>query len=105
MDPGKLNRQVTIKSRTAARNAIGEVETGWATHRQAWANIRNLRGTEAIRSDRPVSEVTTSIRLRYCTDLNAGMRIEAGGVVYEIEAVLPDEGQRQWTDLACKVVR
>ena len=105
MDPGQLNRFVTIKTRAAGRNAIGEIQTTWVTLRQAWANIRHQRGMEALRSDRPVSEVGTSIRLRYCTDLDAGMRVEFGSTVYEIEAVLPDEQQRTWTDLVCKAVR
>lgn len=69
-----------------------------------WANIRHLSGSESIRSDRPVSEVKASIRVRYRDDLTAGMRVVHGGSTYEVEAVLADLVGRQHLDLVCSLV-
>ena len=47
--------------------------------------------------------VQASIRLRHRTGIHSGMRVVSGGATYNILAVLPDEAQRQHTDLVCEV--
>lgn len=104
-DPGRLNRRVSIMVPSIATDAIGQPLGTWTELRKAWADIRHPRGLEAIAADKVASEVQASIRLRYCTDVDAGMRLVHGGTTYHVDAVLPDETGRQWVDLACKVVR
>lgn len=103
-DPGRLNRLVSIRVPSATTDAAGQPLDTWAELRQAWADIRHPRGLEAIRSDKPTSEVQASIRLRHCTDVNAGMRLVHAGTTYHVDAVLPVGSRRQWVDLVCKVV-
>lgn len=103
-DPGRLNRLVSIRVPSTATDAAGQPLDAWTELRQAWASIRLPGGLEAIRADKPTSELQASIRLRYCTDMHAGMRLHQGATVYQIDAVLPDQEQRKWTDLVCRVV-
>lgn len=103
-DPGRLNRRVSIMVPSTATDAIGQPLPGWTELRKAWADIRHPRGLESIGGDKVASEVQASIRVRYCTDVTAGMRVHHGAVVYHVDAVLPDEAGRQWTDIVCKQV-
>ena len=43
----------------------------------------------------------TSIRIRWRTDIEAGMRVVHGMAVYVIGAVLPDHAGRVFVDLVC----
>lgn len=105
MQAGRLSTLVTIQHKTAGVDAIGQpLPENWATLRQEWANVRHQSGAEAIKAGAVVSVVQASIRVRWCTDLTAGMRVLAGGVVYEIRAVLPEMGRREYVDLVCELI-
>jgi SPP1 family predicted phage head-tail adaptor len=101
-DPGALNRMVQIQQRTSVPDDIGQPQDVWVSVAAVWASIRQPRGLEAVRADKPASEVQTSIRVRYRTNVDAGMRVLHGASVYHVEAVLQDDAGRQWTDLVCK---
>lgn len=103
-DPGRLNRLVSIRAQISTADAIGQPLDTWVEVAQAWADIRHPRGLQALLADKPTSEVQASIRIRYRWDITAGMRIHHGTSVYHIDAVLPDEGRRQWVDFACTLV-
>jgi SPP1 family predicted phage head-tail adaptor len=104
MDPGNLNRRVTIQRPDTGVDALGQPVGTWSDVAQVWASIINKSGLQALRADQPVSIVQSSIRIRYRADLTAAMRVMHGATVYEIVAVLPEEAGRQWTDLVCQVV-
>lgn len=102
---GRLNRRVTIQRRGIAQDDAGQpVQGDWVDFTHVWADIKHKSGLEAVRSDMPASVVNASIRIRYRTDLDATMRVLYGGVVYGIQAVLPDEAGREFVDLVCQVV-
>lgn len=101
---GNLNRRVTIQSRQAGQDAIGQPLTTWQTAATVWASIRHTSGMEAIKSGADVSVVKASIRIRYRTGIDAGMRVTHGTTVYDIKAVLPD-GRREFLDLVCESAR
>jgi SPP1 family predicted phage head-tail adaptor len=101
---GTLNRLVTLLSRTAGQDALGQPMTTWSTAATVWANIRSLSGVEAIKSGADVSTVKASIRIRWRTGVDAGMRVANGADTYDIKAVLPD-GRRQYIDLVCELVK
>lgn len=104
MDPKRLNQRVTIEKTVDAKDALGQILPGWATHAVVWADIRHQSGVEAIKADAPVSTVKASIRIRYRTDLNAGMRVSYGAAAYNITAVLPD-ARKKFVDLVCEMAK
>lgn len=104
MQAGSLNSKITIQRKTAAADAWGTPEPqGWEDVAKVWSNVRHQSGSESIRAGADVSIVRASIRIRWRTGIDAGMRVLHVGQVYDIEAVLPGVG-RQHVDLVCRVL-
>jgi SPP1 family predicted phage head-tail adaptor len=61
-------------------------------------------GLEAIKAGASVSVVQASIRVRYRAGITAGMRIVHNLQAYNITAVMPDVGGREYVDLVAEVV-
>lgn len=101
MEAGKLNRRLRIEQRGEATDEGGSVIDGWTEVATVWANVRTLNGREFAVGGGQASQVTASIRIRYRTDLTAGMRAICDGIVFNIVAVLPDVARREHVDLAC----
>lgn len=104
MQAGRLNRRCTLQAPGTATDELGQPIPGWTDVALVWASIRHLSGVEAIKADAVTSTVKASIRIRYRTGLNAGMRVVHGAQVYSIEAVMPDVGGREFVDLVAEVV-
>lgn len=104
MRAGELRDRITIQRKTAAADAWGTPEPqGWEDVAKVWSNVRHQSGSESIRAGADVSIVRASIRIRWRTGIDAGMRVLHVGQVYDIEAVLPGVG-RQHVDLVCRVL-
>ncbi len=105
MRAGDLNRRITIQRHGTSEDEWGTpLPAGWVDVCRPWASIRNLSGLGVIRADAQTAVVKTSIRIRYRTDVAAGMRVLHGTTVCDIKAVLPDEARREFVDLVCEVV-
>lgn len=104
MGAGSRNSLVLIQRPGEERDAAGQPIDSWKPVAKVWANIRNRTGAQALRADKPVSTVQSSVRIRRRTDVEAGMRVYFGTTIYEIRAVLPDEESRERVDLVCEVV-
>jgi SPP1 family predicted phage head-tail adaptor len=104
MQAGSLNRRCTLQSPSQSVDELGQPIPGWTDVATVWASIRHLSGVEAIKAGAVTSTVKASIRIRYRTVLNAGMRVVHGAQVYSIEAVMPDVGGREFVDLVAEVV-
>lgn len=101
---GQLRDRIKIQRRTDGVNEVGEpLPDGWEDYVSLWANVRHPSGSEAIRSGADTSTVKASVRVRWRTDLTAGMQMVHMGKNYDIEAVLPGF-DRKWTDLLCQLV-
>lgn len=103
MRAGPLRNLVTIQRPATGQDDIGQPVTTWTDVATVWANIAHKSGLETIKADAPVSEVQASIRIRYRTDIDAGMRVTFGSTHYDIRAVMPDSTGREFTDLVCIV--
>lgn len=99
---GSLSTPLTIQSPNTATDPLGQPIEGWTDVAVVWGDVRHLSGTESIKAGAVTSSVNASIRIRYRTDLNAGMRVLAGSATFEISAVLPDMQRREHVDLVCK---
>lgn len=105
MRPGLLNTRVAVQQQSTTQDALGQPVQSWATFATLWANVRHTSGVEAIKSDTIASVVRASIRVRYRADLTAAMRVVHGSTTYNIVAVLPDVGGKEYVDLACEVLQ
>ena len=100
----KLTTRIAIERRTSAQDEWQQpIPDAWAPVAMLWGNVRHLSGSEAIKADAVTSTVRASIRIRWRTGIDAGMRVKVGAAVYEIKAVLPEMARREHVDLVCEV--
>lgn len=109
MDSRRLNRKVLIQHLVDGQDDIGQPAQTWtnlitAGDGKVWADIKHLSGIEAIKAGAEAAVRKASIRIRYRTDVTEAMRVVHGSTVYQIKAVLPDEGARDRMDLQCEVI-
>ena len=104
MQAGRLNRRCVLQRPSQDVDELGQPIPGWTDIATLWADIRMKSGLESIKAGAPVSVVPASIRIRYRSGVNAGMRVVHNLVAYEIKAVMPDVSGRVFLDLACEVV-
>lgn len=104
MNPGSLNRRITIQKQTSARNAEGVASKEWEPVTTVWAGIEYLRGREYFQAASINSEVTARIRIRYRQGLTAHMRVVYGERIFEIINVFDIEEKHREIHLMCKEV-
>ena len=104
MQAGLLNRRVTLQAPGTTQDELGQPIPGWTDVATVWADIRMKSGLESIKAGASVSVVQASIRVRYRAGITAGMRIVHNLVAYNITAVQPDVGGREYVDLVAEVV-
>ncbi|WP_438391083.1 phage head closure protein [Caballeronia sp. DA-9] len=110
MRAGDLNRRVRIERNGGGFDDLGQPIEGWTTVVETWCNVKMLTGKETLTSDADVANASASIRIRYRTDIDNGMRAvvlkyvdgqPVDDVVFNILAPLPNVASREYTDLAC----
>lgn len=104
MQAGRLSRRCVLQASGTATDELGQPIPGWTDVATVWADIRLKSGLEAIKAGAPVSTVQASVRVRYRAGITAGMRIVHNLQAYNIVAVMPDIGGREFVDLVCEVV-
>ena len=96
-----LSRRVRLQKAVAAQDSLGESIRSWVDVAEVWVDIRYLNGKEYLAAQIEVSKASVSMRIRWRTDVDAGMRVLHGSDIYNIEAVLPDMQGRVHLDLVC----
>ena len=104
MQAGRLNRRCTLQQPGTTTDALGQPVPGWTDVATVWGDIRMKSGLESIKAGASVSVVQASIRVRYRAGITAGMRVVHNLTAYNITAVQPDVGGREFVDLVCEVV-
>ncbi len=104
MQAGLLNRRVTLQAPGTTQDELGQPIPGWTDVAAVWADIRMKSGLESIKAGAPVSVVQASIRVRYRAGITAGMRLTHNLQAFNIVAVMPDVGGREFVDLVCEIV-
>lgn len=104
MQAGRLSSRCTLQQPGTATDELGQPIPGWTDVATLWADIRMKSGLEAIKAGATVSVVQASIRVRYRAGITAGMRVVHNLTNYNITAVMPDVGGREFVDLVCEVV-
>ena len=104
MQAGRLNRRCVLQTPGTAQDELGQPIPGWTDVATVWGDVRLRSGLESVKAGAVVSTVQASVRIRYRTGINAGMRVLVDSVPYEVLAVQPDVGGREYVDLVCQVV-
>lgn len=102
MQIGKLRNYVSLQRAGEVQDGNGEMIPGWPEVIKLWADIRFQTGLQAVNADAQTSIAKVSIRIRQRAGVVATMRIvDAAGVIYSIDAVLPNKQSREFMDLVC----
>ena len=99
-----LNQRVNIEQRTSQQDELGQPLESWTLVAAVWASVKHQSGLSAIKGDADVSTVKASIRIRYRTGIDAGMRVISGSETYDIRAILPNRAEG-FTDLVCEATK
>jgi SPP1 family predicted phage head-tail adaptor len=75
MNAGELDTRITIQRRQSGRDSVGQPVETWTDVCTCWASVKTPIGMEAIRAGASVATTLVSIRIRYRTGLDAGMRV------------------------------
>lgn len=110
MKTGDLNRSITIQAKQAGQDAAGQPVNTWTDVATVWANIKGETGMASIRKTLPRDGVAMSLdaysfRIRFLTEIVAGMRVLYEGATFDILQVRMDYAGRIWTDLVCEAGR
>lgn len=110
MRAGPLNRRVRIERNGGGQDEAGQPIEGWIEVATVWAGVLMLSGKETAQANAEVGSATGSIRIRYRTDIDNGMRAvllkfvngqPVDDVIFNILQPLPNVASREYTDLAC----
>ncbi|WP_241560816.1 phage head closure protein [Bordetella avium] len=104
MKAGPLRNKVQILRQEQVRAGGGQVVGQWVEYAKVWANFQRLSGLGTIKADADVSLIKASVRIRFRSDVDDTMRVQHGGVVYEVKAVLPDVAHREHIDLVVQSI-
>lgn len=104
MQAGRLSRRCTLQAPGTTTDALGQPIPGWTDVATVWGDVRLRSGLESIKAGASVSVVQASIRVRYRAGITAGMRVVHNLQAFNIVAVMPDVGGREYVDLVCEVV-
>ena len=99
-----LNQRVNIEQRNGSQDELGQPIETWAIVAAVWASVKHVSGLSAIKGDADVSTVKASIRIRYRTGIDAGMRVVCGSDIYDIRAILPNRAEG-FADLVCEATK
>jgi len=102
MNPGRLNRRVTLQSQTVSRDAVGQAKSVWTDAATVWAAVLPLRGKEYFESAKVNSEITVRIIIRYRADVKPSWRAIAGGDSYDIVEIINPAAGNIELQLLCK---
>lgn len=94
-----LNRRMTLEAQTLTPDGGGGYTTGWYTIATIWASIEPVSGGDVFGPDASEARVKYRVTLRRRSDVLAGMRVNDGGRLFAIHAVLDDVPQSQFLPL------
>ena len=93
MRAGPLRHHCTLMQSQQIKRPGGGFTESWVELRKLWAEIAIPTGRIAVVADQLQAVVSAEIRVRYRSDVVAGMRIVSKTQTYLIAAPLPDNDQ------------
>lgn len=101
MRAGRLDRRVTLQSRTLAQDAAtGQNVETWSDLATVWASKRDVRGREFIAAQGTNADADTVFEIRYMPGLSVLNRLVYDGVTHDIVHVA-EIGRREGLQLVC----
>lgn len=101
MDPGVLNRQITIQQYTASRDSYGGEVQAWSDVATSWAQKVHRTSREFFAAQKVNAETTDIFIIRFRSGIIAKMRVIFDGKTYDIIGANDPDGSRRELHLIC----
>lgn len=102
MTAGQLRERVTIQQAVETPDGGGGSSIDWQDVATVWAEVRPLSGRERLQAQQLESAVNYRIRIRFRSDITAGMRLVWRDQVMNIRAVYNEDQKRAYLTLDCE---
>lgn len=99
MNPGTLDRYVSLRRLDTSLDAIGGAVESWTHVAWVWAQKLPEKGREFIAAQARVAEAAAVFRIRFRSDIAATWRIFCEGVGYQVAAPPVEVGRRSSLDV------
>lgn len=97
---GMLDQRLTLQSRAAGVDVLGQPSGAWATVAVVWGRARPLRSRELFAAGQIQAVTDIEFTVRYRSDVTAAWRVLWRGTPHDITGTPIDvDGQRQWLQL------
>jgi len=104
MNPGRLNKRVTIQSPSESQDEYGQPTQDWTDVCSTWAGIRAATSKEVYAASSFVSKVSHVVTIRWRSGIEADQRILYRSRIFEIQAVSdPDESRVELNLLSLEI--
>ena len=102
MNPGLLDRYVSLRRLDTTLDAIGGAVQSWTHSAYVWGRMLPGNGREFVAAQSRVAEAAGVMRIRYRSDVRETWRVFCEGVGYEVAAPPVEVGRRSFLDLILK---
>ena len=87
LDPGQLDRRVTLPSASVSTDGFGQAVRTYSTLAQVWAKVDYRTVKEGEETERLTSVNKVRFTIRYRADVDATIKISWDSKTYEVEGV------------------
>jgi SPP1 family predicted phage head-tail adaptor len=101
MRAGKLRTRIIIESASEAIDSVGFPVLTWTTFATIWGGVVANNGKEFLEAREVHSSLSRIITMRYLASVTPQMRINDGGVYYNILAVFDPDSRGRELRLYC----
>lgn len=101
LSAGKLRHSVNFETPTSTPDGYGGSSVAWDTVTPVTvrAFIKPMSGNERWQSQRLETNITHRIFIRYRSDLTSEMRINYGGRLMQVKALINIEERNKWFEI------
>ena len=105
MKSGQLGQRISVERLQGGVDELGQpLPDTWAPLFTCWAAVEPLQGREYLAAQAAMSEVKVKIIMRYRPGITPADRVNHGGQVCGIEAVIDVHSSRRELHLMCKAL-
>lgn len=102
MNPGKMDRRLTVQVRTFSKDVTGGRVESWADAFQCWAEVIRQSNSEGVTADADRASDERQFRIRYKSGITSGThRILFQLKFYDITGIV-EEGRKEALILTCR---
>ena len=90
MQPGDLDRRITIQQNTPTQDGAGNPLDAWTDLATVWAEVVPVGGSETFQAKQTGAEAVAKFRIRYRGDVLRKMRVVYDSDNYDVADVAED---------------